>query len=271
MTNEAKSSKDIPRLYHAASSYYSMIARLALIEGGIFYESVFLDILFRMQQQHPNYVRMNAQMTVPTLIMHDRVLDQSREIAEYAFGTNASVLDDETKKWVDLHYSYPIEELTFGGILARNPLARVMIPKRLEAARKHLLRYAEENPDLAGIYKARAEIFAQRVQIFSPRSVVALSKKRQKEAFAFMDQLEHALSDNRAVLVPPLYGISDVVWTIFLARIEFIGLGAEISRRPALLRYWHNMQARPSFSSADIWTKIHPLRLFVGILGFTQS
>src|SRR3990167_6325622 len=86
MTESAKLSGAKPRLYHTPSSYYSMIARLALAEG---------------------------------------------DIAEYALG---STPDDETKTWVDLHYGYPIEELTFGGILARNPLARIMIPKRLDAA-----------------------------------------------------------------------------------------------------------------------------------------
>ncbi len=36
MTNHNKTlSNDKPRLYHAPSSYYSMIARLALAEAGI--------------------------------------------------------------------------------------------------------------------------------------------------------------------------------------------------------------------------------------------
>ena len=116
-----------------------MIARLALAEGGIAYERVFVDIHFRVSQQQPNYVRINPGMTVPTLVLTDRILDQSRDIAEYALG---STLDRETKTWLDLFYGYPIEELTFGVLLARNPVARIMIPKRLEATRRKLLAYA---------------------------------------------------------------------------------------------------------------------------------
>ncbi|OYX11366.1 MAG: hypothetical protein B7Z11_04635, partial [Acidovorax sp. 32-64-7] len=101
---------------------------------------------FRLGQQQPDYVRLNPGMTVPTLVLADRILVQSRDIAEYALG---AATDPETKAWVDLHYAYPIEELTFGGILARNPLARIMIPKRLDAARRQLLAHAAENPDLA--------------------------------------------------------------------------------------------------------------------------
>lgn len=51
MADLAKPSGAKPRLYHALSSYYSMIARLALIEGGIAYEPVVVDIHLKMVQQ----------------------------------------------------------------------------------------------------------------------------------------------------------------------------------------------------------------------------
>src|SRR3954469_12305555 len=159
-----------PRLYHTPSSYYSMVARLALAEGGIAYEPVFVDIHFRMSQQQPDYVRLNPNMTVPTLVLADRILGQSREIAEYGLGVSGGTVDGETKAWLDLHYAYPIEELTFGGLLARNPVARMMVPRRLAAIRRRLLRLAAENPDLAAVYQARASVFAERARIFDPHA-----------------------------------------------------------------------------------------------------
>ena len=256
-----------PRLYHALSSYYSMIARLALIEGGIAYEPVVVDIHLRMVQQQPDYVRLNPNMTVPTLVLPDRILDQSRAIAEYALGVSDAALDGETKAWLDLHYGYPIEELTFGALLARSPIARFMIPRRLESVRRRLLERAARNPDLAKVYEDRAAVFAGRIHAFDPEAVVRLSQKRRAEAIGFMDRLEQTLQDGRAVLVPPAYGVADVVWTVFLARMEFVGLGAELQKRPALARYWRAMQARPSFVAADIWKKLHVLRLIGGMLG----
>src|SRR5262249_60211824 len=77
--------------------------------------------------------------------------------------------------------------------------------------------------------------------------------------------------DGRAVMVPPAYSIADVVWTAFLARVEFAGLGAEIPKRPALVRYWRAMQERPSFSAADIWTKPHAFRLIGGVFGIARG
>jgi ganglioside-induced differentiation-associated protein 1 len=248
-----------------------MIARLALAEGGIAYEPVFVDIHFRMSQQQPDYVRLNPNMTVPTLVLADRILDQSRDIAEYALGVSEATLDGETKAWLDLHYGYPIEELTFGGVLARNPVARIMIPRYLEAARRRLLARAAENPDLAEIYEARAAVFAERVRALDPAAVMRLSQRRRTEAIGFMDRLEQTLRDGRAVMVPPAYGVADVVWVVFLARMEFAGLGAEIPTRPALARYWRAMQTRPNFSAADIRTKLHVFRLIGGILGIARG
>jgi glutathione S-transferase len=256
-----------PRLYHALSSYYSMIARLALIEGGIAYESVVVDIHLKMFQQRPDYVRLNPNMTVPTLVLPDRILDQSRDIAEYALGVSEATVDGDTKAWLDLHYGYPIEELTFGGLLARSPLARIMIPRRLDSVRRRLLERAAQNPDLAKIYRERAAVFAERVRTFDPAAVVRLSERRRAEAIGFMDRLEQTLRDGRGVIVPPAYGAADVVWTVFLARMEFVGMGAELQKRPALARYWRAMQARPSFGPADIWTKLHVIRLIGGMLG----
>lgn len=266
MTEPAKFSGAKPRLYHAPSSYYSMIARLALAEGGIAYEPVFVEIHYRVGQQQPDYVRLNPNMTIPTLVLADRILDESRDIAEYALGVSEATLDGETRAWLDLHYAYPIEELTFGGLLARNPLARRLIPKRLESIHRGLLARAAENPDLAALYKARAAVFAERVRTFDPETVVKLSERRRDEAAGIMDRLEQTLCDGRTVIVPPAYGLADVVFTVFLARIEFAGLSDQIPKRPALARYWRAMQARPSFAAADIWTKLHVVRMIRGII-----
>jgi glutathione S-transferase len=69
-----------PRLYHTPSSYYSMIARLALAEGRVAHQPVFVDIHFRQSQQQPDHAPLNPNMTVPTLALTNRVLDRSRDV-----------------------------------------------------------------------------------------------------------------------------------------------------------------------------------------------
>lgn len=262
-----ESSGAVLRLYHAPSSYYSMIARLALAENSVAYQPVFVDIHARMTQQSPDYVRINRGMTVPTLVGPGLCLTESRAIALHAFGLQETDLDDDSRAWLDRHYSFPIEELTFGRLLKRNPLARFLIPKRLEAARRRLLALAKQNPELAEFYKARADVFASRTIAFDPNLLPALFEHRRSEAIGALERLEFALSDGRPMIVLPRFGIVDVVWIVFLARMKFAGFEDEVDKRPALSRYWLAAQSRPSFAAADIWTSLHFGRLVAGIVG----
>ena len=255
-----------PRLYHAPSSYYSMIARLALAEAGVDHEQVFVDILFRGSQQSPWYARLNPNLAVPTLVLPGRILDQSRDILNFALAGAGQKLNAETTPWIDLHYAYPIEELTFGGFLANHAVARFIIPAKMAATRRRLQRLAVAHPDLSGVFERRAAIFAERERTFDPKLAIRLVATRHEEAIGLLDRLECQLADRRDVLVPPHYGAADIVWTVFLARMEFVGMEEKITDRPALACYWRAMKARPSFAAADIWTKLHIGRLVRGII-----
>jgi tetrachloro-p-hydroquinone reductive dehalogenase len=249
------------RLHHAASSYYSMIARLALAENRVAYTSVKIDIHRKMAQLDPSYARLNPNMTVPTFVDGDRVLTESRDIALFAFGLQESALDAATRRWLDAQYSFKVEELTFGWILGRNPLARFLVPRGMAKNEKRLRVLAAENADLAERYLRRADVFAARRKVFDPKAIAATYVERRKEALALLDALEAALADGREVLVPPAYGPADVVWTVFLARLHFIRHTDEIERRPSLARYARAMLARDSARAADLWTRLDLLRM----------
>ncbi len=105
-----------------------MIARLALAEGGVDYERVFVDILLRGTQHSAAYARLNPEMTVPSLVLGERVLTQSRAVVEWALGAGEGARGGEIGYWMDLAYSFAVDELTFGGLLARHAVARAVIP-----------------------------------------------------------------------------------------------------------------------------------------------
>ncbi len=256
-----------PVLYHAPSSYYSMIARLALAEGGVDYERVFVDILLRGTQHSAAYARLNPEMTVPSLVLGARVLTQSRAVVEWALGAGEGARGGEIGYWMDLAYSFAVDELTFGGLLARHAVARAVIPARLAAARRRLVRRAGEWPDLADVYTRRAAVFAERERVFAPAGAGRLFAARCGEACGLLDQLERRLGDGRGVLVGAVYSGADVVWTVFLARLVFVGLAGEIACRAGVARYWGAMRGRGSFAAADVWTRLRVGRVAVGILG----
>ncbi|WP_168201698.1 glutathione S-transferase family protein [Phreatobacter aquaticus] len=255
----------VPRLYHAAPSYYSMIARLALIEAGVPFEPVRLDIHRRKQQLDPDYVRINPDMTVPALAWPGRILADSRLILAEAFASLPASAESEA--WVDKHYAFPIEELTMGRLMATNPLARRFFPRTLVSIHARLLTLAEAHPDLAERYRHRAERFAERIETFDPSAVVGLFAHRLAEAESLLDQLDAALADGRSFLDGQAYGPADVVWTVFLARMRFVGRAEAVTRRPSLARYEAAMSARPSHHAADLWTKLHPLRMLRQLFG----
>ena len=89
---------------------------------------------------------------------------------------------------------------------------------------------------------------------------------RREEAIGSLDRLERQLAHGGDVIVAPAYGAADVVWTVFLARMEFVDMEKEIDSRPALVRYWRTMKARPGFAAADIWTRMQVGRLIRGII-----
>jgi ganglioside-induced differentiation-associated protein 1 len=250
-----------PRLYHAPSSYYSMIARLALVEAGEPFVSVPMDIHRKKEQLEPAYARKNPNLTVPTFELDGTVLTESRDILFHALAPKGHPADDSVRAWVDRHYGFPIEDLTIGWLLKWNPLARAAVPRQLAAVEQKLRALADEHADLAEHYRARAEVFAARVRTFDAKEVAALFADREKTALGHLDALEAALADGRPTLVPPAYGAADVVWTAFLARLRFIRRGAEIARRPSLARYAESMFSRSSTKTADLWLSINPLKL----------
>ncbi len=238
-----------------------MIARLALVEAGVAFASTIVDIHRRVQQFEPAYARINPNMTVPSLSLPDgKLLTDSRDIVYFAFG-GVERFDGATHGWVDRQYGFPIEDLTFGKLLTSKPFMGRFVSKTLAKSQARLLALANENPDLAERYRARAEKFAGRRKTFDPEAIVSGYATRLGEARGHLDALDSALSDGRSFLASTSYGPADVVWTAFIARFHFIKMGSEVDRRPALARYAKEMFARPSSKTADIWTKFHPLKM----------
>lgn len=70
----------LPCLYNALSSYYSMIARLALSVAGIDYTSRRMDIHRKREQLTAEYGAINPHITVPTLVTVAETFTDSRAI-----------------------------------------------------------------------------------------------------------------------------------------------------------------------------------------------
>jgi len=63
--------------------------------------------------------------------------------------------------------------------------------------------------------------------------------------------------DTNAFVASDAYSIADVMWTVTLARVDMLGLDAQLRARPAVAAYYQRVSERPSFAAASIqrsWT-----------------
>lgn len=245
-----------PTLYHADSSYYSMIARLALAERGMEYDSRLLDIHAKAEQLEPWYARIQPAMTVPAMTCAERVLTSSRDILEFAGAGSPLVPADRAAmdEWLDRHYGFEIENLTIGRMVKTNPLFRSFFLKSLAKLRDLCLQRAEEQPDLAEAYRRKAQQDADRLDTFAAPGPYDESLRQAQE---HLDALEERLAASEWI-AGPAYSLADVVWTNFLARMCFVGKEDEVRSRPHVHAWWERVRARPSFQQADVWTSLRP-------------
>lgn len=256
---------DKPLLYHAAPSYYSMIARLALIEAGCDFAGQIVDIHRARENQAPWYVRLNPSMTVPVLVEGDAVLPDSRLILRRAF---PQAEDGQAGEVLEALYRFPVDAFTFSWLMSWNPLARLLIPRKLARIRDQMLELAKANPDLAEAYRQRAAVFDQRVADFSqpPGPRWTALKGQAGELLAALDAALARAPGEGGFLSGPDYGATDVAATVFLARLHFCRQGRMLSTCPAVAAYWRRVRARDSFERADVWDRLRP-RLLLKLVG----
>lgn len=249
-------------LYHAASSYYSMIARLALREAGVAFEEHRLDIHVAQEQLAPWYVAINPHMTVPTLVDDATVWCDSRDILAVAAARAGAAWEPASaasEAVVAAHYAIPIERLTFARLMTRIPPLRIVFPRLL---RRIVRRLEAELPGAADADAVRAKIAVDRERIAyfgggGLREKLAAEREHVRRFVA-------ALPTPAAFLFGARPSSADIVTAVLLARLHMIGEWALTAARPDVADYFARMAARPPFAAADVWTRFQLRRMLRG-------
>lgn len=260
-------------LYHTPSSYYSMIARLSLLENGIDVTLNKVDIHRKQSNFTVEYCKLNPHMTVPTLVLPhlENPLIDSRDILKYAFSQTAPptvALAEEIETWIERLYAFPVEDLTVCWLLSWNPIlrARLETVMRQDIARLETTGAAHSSePALLQAYQAKVEVMRKRIAKFGATRRDQLLSERTAQAIVLLDSLNAALADGRTYLVGDCYTAADVCAAVFLARIRFVNQSAAIEARAPLLAYETLLFARPATAAADLWTFLNPLKFFAQI------
>ena len=227
-------------LYHGGASIASQKVRLALAEKGVGWES---RIAWGATLRDPEYLKLNPNGVVPTLVHDEAVLIESRIISEYvndAFEGPALMpaeprLRHTARLWSkqsddSLHLNVYI--LSF--VTGMRELFRAMP----EPVRQGAL------PGLRDPIKRQITHDLMDQGFASPHARRALERFRH-----LVQEMEIALA-KAPYLAGQAYSLADADLTAYLQRLTDLGLTALWAERPRLADWLARMQARPSFNAA---------------------
>lgn len=229
-------------LYHNALSSCSQKVRLVLAEKGLDFESRVVDLLSG-QQHDPEYVKLNPNHVVPTLVDGPHVLIESTLINEY--------LDDAFPEWpmrpseaAARHaarlWTKQIDEKVHpaAGVLTYAVGPRKMILGQSEAEREA---HIEAIPDPAR-RAARRSVIEHGVK--APEFAGALGQ--------FIDLLDRmqAYLDGSRWLSGRDFGLADAAALPYVLRLDTLSMTPLIDARPRAADWLARVQARPSYATA---------------------
>lgn len=242
-------------LYHNDMSVCAAKVRTALNEKGLDFNLIHLD-LRAGDTQKPEYLKLNPNAVVPTLVHDDRVIIESAVICEY--------IDDE---WLDP----PLKPTNSFG-RARMRLWTKQLDEGLHAAvgslsfaiafrHQWLARSADDRSKwLAGIPQPdRRERLASLLDFGLESPYFAPAVKRYGKLFdAFEAALEHG-----PWLIGEQFSLAEVGYAPYLARLRHLGFDLLFERHPRVAAWADRVAQRPSVrSGVERWFNPKYLTLF---------
>ncbi|MFO1363686.1 MAG: glutathione S-transferase family protein [Burkholderiales bacterium] len=236
-------------LYHHGSSTCAAKVRFALAEKALPYEAHYVDIL-RGENFRPEYLKLNPQAVVPTLVHDGEVLVESTVICEY--------LDD----------AFPDRPLRPASARdrARMRLWTKAVDESLQPATKYVT-YASCHrhilkrlpPDKFEQYmrgpegEAAIRVAGDPAWVQSKRAIVELgiAAPGVAEKFRIYDLYLQKMDDAlraRPWLAGATFSLADVSLAPYVNRLDMLGMSELWTRsRPRLADWFARVQARPTF------------------------
>ncbi|MCZ7566371.1 MAG: glutathione S-transferase family protein [Burkholderiales bacterium] len=226
-------------LYHNDMSVCSAKVRMTLAEKALEWESVHLD-LRAGDAQAPEYVALNPNQVVPTLLHGGRLVPESTVICEYL----DDVRPDPPLRGADPHARAQMrlwtKRLDEGAHAAAGMLSLCVAfrEQHLDRDPDALRRYLAAMVDAA-----RRERIAQALEFAMDAPGFAPALARWQAIVADMDA---ALARGRW-LAGEACTLADIAYAPYLARLEHLGLDDMVRARPRVAEWWLRLAARPAF------------------------
>ena len=232
-------------LYHYWSSTCSRKVRLCLFEKHITWESHHIDIMKKVEQTEPWYVKLNPTGVVPTIDHDGKVIIESNIIIEYldgAFDGLRLTPDAPFERSRMHHWMHKAEEVVHKNINVISYVRRIMPSRKKQSVGSQRTKILA-NPD-----PARRANKLRRLDHGISDAEFDLAREMITWA---MDEAEETLQSNDW-LAGDSYSLADIAMTPFVERMEANQLSemADAAIRPAVADWWHRIQARPAYEKA---------------------
>jgi len=263
-----------PVLYHIPSSYYSTVARLALVEKGVDYRGVLMDLYVRQEHYEPWFVAINPHITIPALVHGETVLTTSDEIMAYvdesfdgpALSPSEQSAKSQQAAWLARHQQVVIEDMTMGTLLPKKPFFYKKFIHALERQKQRASTYMTEHAELASAYQAKIAVIDRRLEAFSKNKIAITQQQSEADIVDYLQQLNEKIGD-KPLFLGENYTLCDIVNTALLARLQFIKRDDLIAAHPSVQAYWQRLQARDSFAKASVPIAMNPFNVIQGLMG----
>jgi glutathione S-transferase len=228
-------------LYHAPPSTCSQKVRLVLAEKQLAYRSQLID-LFSGGQHASDYVKLNPNHVVPTLIHDGQVIIESMLICEY--------LEDAFPRWplmpadpvvrhaIRLWTQYVDRVHVHAGVLSFAVGARRLIvaqgPDAIDA-------------NVANVYGEKAK--AARRSVLELGVASPLFAESLAAFVAMLDRMAAALDSHRW-LAGAEFSLADTAALPYLLRLDHLAMTPLIDARPGVADWYARVAARPSYGPA---------------------
>jgi len=232
-------------LYHAWGSSASRRVRFALEEKGLTYVGIFVRLL-RSEQNTPEYLRLNPNGVVPTLVHKGRPIIESTAINEYI---------DDVYPEMPLRPADPVERAR---MRVWTYLADTIAIKGFQVMNWNRMMGPTAsgwNDDQLASKLASTPMPERREQWRR----VAREPYSEREIAAALDTLTHMLGQMERDLAdgPWLAGrtfsLADVNMSPYAVRFgELEERGVDLSAFPRVRNWWQRLSARPAFERAKI-------------------
>ena len=229
-------------LYNAAHSTCSQKVRICLAEKGLAFEDIRLDLGKAKEHLRPEYLRLNPNGVVPTLVDDGKVIIDSSVICEYL---------DEKYPQVPLSPSDPVERAHMRAwmrFLEEVPTAAVRVPSFNMG---FLPRY--EGMDRATFESVESSIRPIRKHFYlrmGPQGFRNADIQASYEQIGNTCARMHAALENAPWLLGSRYTLADIIVAPLIDRMADLGMRSIWEGRyPRVTDWYARMQARPAFQA----------------------